>query len=464
MFQFFATLPWYVRGALVGGGTMITGFSSKLPDALQEIGLLVGISLGALGVIATIWHWLSERRVKSGKGKLTLEPSTLLPAFAVIALVGVLGVGVCLVWQSLRPSSVQAGTPPAPLADPTAQPLKKMLTAYDVEQRLRAIDAFDAGLAKFSTTVAQARRDEFLNNISRYVAQGDAPDKLLAYANDALIAINGLDAILETYRLRFPDMARLITNSPNYHQAISVYGVTLSLRQEIINWAGRDQLVQHIEQSRVMLEFRQSLTALPDFLNQARNDFALIRRTYEQADVYPVNKTENISPTQNEVFTWNFDGLIAWQSSERGQYVSKFWVEGVNQSSTLIQVRNARIISLVTGESLLMQLRTNKGYVSPDEANPIPPKATMYLHALLYEPILTRKLQAQTFTPEPEGIKVEQFLQTWGAFRFEIDYMRDLNKESFSTSFNYPAVSAKLADMRPGGPQPSVTKREHRST
>jgi hypothetical protein len=118
MLQFFATLPGYVRAAFIGGGSMITGFSSKLPDNLQVAGLWFGIALVLLGVLATVWHALNVRRIRSGRGKIALDPSTLLPTFAVIAFVGVAGIGACLIWQAIRPTPGEA----APKASMTLNP------------------------------------------------------------------------------------------------------------------------------------------------------------------------------------------------------------------------------------------------------------------------------------------------------------------------------------------------------
>lgn len=154
------------------------------------------------------------------------------------------------------------------------------------------------------------------------------------------------------------------------------------------------------------------------------------------------------------VFQWNYDSLLGGMVSDRGHYISKFWIEGSHQNNYPIQIEDARIVSRVTGQFLHMEIRTDQGYLPPTRAYPVPPGAKVYLHALLYDPVTQD-------SNNPEGITATEFLQQWGAFTFRIAYTRNEQKESYSRDFDYPTVAARIAAMNPlPVPRPRVTARQ----
>jgi hypothetical protein len=68
----FAELPWPVRWLLIGGGSLVSAFSSRLPEVWQDVGLYSGLSAIAYGLLATAWHhghtWHDERRKRGRSG------------------------------------------------------------------------------------------------------------------------------------------------------------------------------------------------------------------------------------------------------------------------------------------------------------------------------------------------------------------------------------------------------------
>ena len=70
------------------------------------------------------------------------------------------------------------GDSPAITGKDTTKPFKPMLTSYDVEARLRAIDTLDEAMSKLQP-LAQIGQNDLLNNIERYIMSGEATGKLL---------------------------------------------------------------------------------------------------------------------------------------------------------------------------------------------------------------------------------------------------------------------------------------------
>jgi hypothetical protein len=52
----FQNLPWWAKVPFIGGGSLMTGFSSAFPDWLQTAGATIGVGLVLFGIIAMLWH------------------------------------------------------------------------------------------------------------------------------------------------------------------------------------------------------------------------------------------------------------------------------------------------------------------------------------------------------------------------------------------------------------------------
>jgi hypothetical protein len=95
----FAELSWQVRWALIGGGSLVTAFASRLPETWQDFGLYCGIAMLAYGVIATGWHHLQKwHRDKTAAGKLGMASWQFIATCFLVALLaasaGAYGLGL----------------------------------------------------------------------------------------------------------------------------------------------------------------------------------------------------------------------------------------------------------------------------------------------------------------------------------------------------------------------------------
>ena len=103
-------MPAFARWGLFVGGSLLSTFSSKFPDALQSVGFYIGLAVSGFGLVAIGWHYLLKMRRRLG-----------LPQFIILVAVGIawigitvaLGVAAWALWN--RGLSVEAGTSnPAP--------------------------------------------------------------------------------------------------------------------------------------------------------------------------------------------------------------------------------------------------------------------------------------------------------------------------------------------------------------
>lgn len=96
-----ANLPWYIKLPAGLCGYLIGQFANKLPGWAEPIAIVLGFGLALWVVLAAIWHWTNERRVKHGKPKLVFEATHLIALGLLIALVGA-------GWLILKPQVPQA--------------------------------------------------------------------------------------------------------------------------------------------------------------------------------------------------------------------------------------------------------------------------------------------------------------------------------------------------------------------
>lgn len=147
---------------------------------------------------------------------------------------------------------------------------------------------------------------------------------------------------------------------------------------------------------------------------------------------------------------WDFEGFLGsnWKQGEN-VYVFVFQAKGTNKYSKPVQIKEVNIRSDKTGESIPVLIRTDKGYVEPEKANPIPSKATFRMQSLFYDP-KTRQ------DGDREGLPEDIFLQDFGEFTLNISHERG----DFSKKFNKYHVEAEINRVRPpSNPPPRVTSR-----
>lgn len=262
---------------------------------------IVALVLGAILSIVWAWRWLRQQRDPNSvlnKIRLVARHNVIPIILALVGGVGLLLVGAASVgayyyYSSQNPANgdKKVTSNPSPSEPAGPQPLKRMFTAYDVEQRLRAIDAIDDKLVK--VVDLRQRAQDFLNRIEHFIRAGEAPALLLAYTKDSKEVFDELRSVLAIYDSRFPEITRAVSDSNEVHRILDIPASTSLLRDEIEKWAAQGDPMPMIANSRFLSEWRQSLGILRDsWLDQVRSALILKRREYEAAEVYPVNRTE----------------------------------------------------------------------------------------------------------------------------------------------------------------------------
>jgi len=240
----------------------------QLDGTEQVIGAVL-VTVIAIAIWGIGWHRRQRAANKLGMSSLTFIISCFAIAL-IAASFGAYGLGA-------RASKADVPTDPGTP--------KRMMTSYDVEARLRAIDVLDDAMSKLQP-LAQIGQNDLLNHIDQYIIDGEAPDKLLQFGNQAKVVWDKINESVSDYQSRFPDIARTISLDQNMMYAVGLHSNSLNLREEILKWRGHDQMVQHIQGSRTLLEWRQSVGALSGYVSNTRNSLALKRREYETAEVY----------------------------------------------------------------------------------------------------------------------------------------------------------------------------------
>jgi len=246
----------------------------------------------ATGIAAVpSWHhvqqWHLQRLVA---GERSLEPWHLI-------LVGFIGTAAFLAitiggvaWQFSRPNTIVERSFGFATVDPKTQqqPLKKKLTAYDVEQRERAIDTILALLDPKLMEISKA--GEMLNHeIYNDIQNGVAIAALDAYAERAKAAVDEFYQVTGRY-MNFGDIYGA-SNDPNWSPT-RIAELSGLLRAELQEMQQRGQMQEaqiYLRNNKYMNEWQQITSGGTwNWINQRKNALYAKRREYEQAEVYPV--------------------------------------------------------------------------------------------------------------------------------------------------------------------------------
>jgi len=146
----------------------------------------------------------------------------------------------------------------------------------------------------------------------------------------------------------------------------------------------------------------------------------------------------------------DWPGLVAGSKSG-GQlaYAAKFWLAGQNTGHRSLEIQDAEIRSLLTGQHLPLQIRTDTGYAPLSEANPIPPDAPFYLQALLYD---------SSSSHEVEGMREDEFLKTWGKVEVSIKFDGIWRSRIVGHHEIYQSFLGRLHSSK-STPHPKVTRK-----
>jgi hypothetical protein len=217
---------------------------------------------------------------------------------AIICLIIVFG-GV--VWHFLVPihSTVPAQSSATPAATPVYEPpkpSKPMLTAYDVEQRLRAVDTIIDYLDQPLMEVS-AQSEKLGKSIYNLIEKGTAIQELDKFTEATRAAVDGYYVLVARYDGRFQDIVDVAVSSTNYTPQELPNKASL-LRAEIQEMAQRGQftmpqqsLSDLFKSNKLMYDFHDATNGkFWIWINEKRTALATRRREYQNAEVYPATR------------------------------------------------------------------------------------------------------------------------------------------------------------------------------
>ena len=145
-------------------------------------------------------------------------------------------------------------------------------------------------------------------------------------------------------------------------------------------------------------------------------------------------------------FRWDFKGFlgVSWRSKE-AVHVTVFQTSGENIGRHPAEILDAKIQSYITGEQIDVTFKTNGGYTTAKNLNPIPPGAKFSDHALFYDP-------GSRGPDEREGLPEDVFLASWGEFQFNVK----TRKRNYRRRFSNKEVVNDIARVKPS---PVATRR-----
>jgi hypothetical protein len=274
---FLDRLPPHIRGLALAGGALMSAFSSHFPDALQQVGLWLGIVISVGAAAETVRHYVVERR---RAGLRLVEPHHLILAGLVLGTIGLGLVAGGFAWQTFWPTNT---SPASGAQRSTAQPAQKTYFAADINARIAAIDRMDTIVVRFQPLLMQSQ--EFWNRIRAMIQDGSAADLLTKCANDAKPLLDETNAALLEYRTRFPEIETAIV-TPELAYVRSIPSSSPNLRAEIAKWAGQPNAMQTIENTRTYAEWDRAIHSVQPWMEAARDNLRRLRQKYEQASVY----------------------------------------------------------------------------------------------------------------------------------------------------------------------------------
>jgi hypothetical protein len=259
----------FVFGVAFGAALQLGDIHS--PQLMLLAGAIAGASL-----VYMMWHGINVLLSRRGKPSLKLEPVHVI-------LIGLLITAAGLGWQwakgNVALSSNWAAPAPASPASPAQTAAAKRLSPADINKRIEAIDlAYNIALQarRFADAAPGIVETQFWPMLK----DGSAPNFLQKYAGDFKPILDQIQDFARTYRSYLPDVDRAFLGTENASWVIGLHRNCLELRQEIINWQGREFWLQHIESSAVLADWKRSMRSLRDWNNQAIFELEKLRREY----------------------------------------------------------------------------------------------------------------------------------------------------------------------------------------
>jgi hypothetical protein len=206
-----------------------------------------------------------------------ITPNYLIAAGLIIAACG-------FVWQQAKnPSKPEIPGLGVEVAPRTAPPLEKRFTAYDVEQRLRAIDQL-YGLLGTSVMEVSADGERLNKSLGSKVLAGTAAGDLEKYAGAAGAALSNYFETAGKFMI-FPDI---------HHDATALVWNPFEVVSSAKNLAAeirsleQQNVAAYLRNNKYMAEFNSGTSGqFWRWINEKQELLTKKRREYEAAPVYP---------------------------------------------------------------------------------------------------------------------------------------------------------------------------------
>lgn len=276
--------------ALIEWGLQVSGISS-LPLAIGLWGLAGVIALGA--AYHDVREWVHNRTTA---GNPAVEPWHLIATgltgviiFSVVALIGV-------VWHfnsntgkaqagsgTVTASHIQLGSEPSG----SAKPLKHMLTAYGVEQRLRAIDDLYAFLNDKLLPVSGAG-EKLSIAIHNKISNGTAIEALDQYAEQVSSVLADFYNRAAKYMYLGDIYTDAISTTDWSPQDVAKSASLLRAELQELKQRNVELTPDLLRNNKLLFDFKTNMSGkFWTWINQKKEALARKRRQYEQAEVYP---------------------------------------------------------------------------------------------------------------------------------------------------------------------------------
>jgi hypothetical protein len=259
-------LPWWVRLPGFVAGFLMSAFATKFPDGFQALGLYAGLVLALWTAGATAWHRADLWRIGRGKPRVRLEPSHLIIIGLAIAVVG-------MAWQLYQGPKVIKEVVQVPIAatPPPAKPSPpRQLTAYEKEQRLRAVDEIYNIMATQLTPAWQEGRNLF-NQLLPIIGDETAKQLLSDHANKVEAGFVSLSGVLKKYEY-FSDIVQIPLEKPVFN-GLAETNAARNLAGTIgfLRMAVRPEYVgQALDRDVTLLEARNANREYGEFLERTK--------------------------------------------------------------------------------------------------------------------------------------------------------------------------------------------------
>lgn len=494
--------PSYYPRVGVQGGCMQSGHHAPVPKALpisglislggpgfmlmaKELGwtlpfpivLLIGIasiislSLSVILSIVWGWRWLKEQRDPNSLFnaiRIAARRNVIPIVLAAVAIVGLLLIcvaGVGAYYHYANQTKVAGDQKPG--SDPAHEqkPLKRMLTAYDVERRQRALDELLDSIDKAIAPESRAG-DEIRLRFFDKVGNKTAINELDAFA---AALKKSLDAYfdLANRNQQFSDIWN-VAHSWQIHPNTAVES-SLLLRAELQEMVQRGQIDQardYLKNNKLLADWIDALQKLHQWISQKKTALIEKRREYEQAEVYPFNKTELPAPktvTASPRLEYQGEPIgfaqFSWRSGRNQHQYGLPSFQAKNVSKEEVLLRDIVFVSKRNGERLPTRLVTWDGQqIPPAKAELIQPEAEFQVSA---EYPAKRDGPAGVRDPDRLLPLTDIMNGAWGQMYITVEcgadkrYTVDVSGQ-IEEAFNLIEEGIRLTEQRSAPPRPGI--------